>query len=820
MAYEKLIPLANMYTHLGLPTTLDDSLSYYEVLSKILNRLNELLENADSLKELIDKVKADLAQEIIDRENADAQLKEEIISMIEELRDTLTEMIQHMFISVKNPPNGLAPAVGDGTENDTEALVNIIAYAKQYYKNKAVVYFPPGDYRITSTLDIGTNTCLTGFSAKNSRIITDNSTNITLVQVGDNSALTDLSFINNFNSPDSAQPTVEITGTGTCVERVIIDGSGSGLDINVFGTSSTGSKLDVTLVRTRNNIINYAKEQVTAGIVINNKNSIYNLTILDITSENGKFDINALLQEKYSNSDAILLHGGASLDCIFNVETGVTNTGTGFTRVTTPSKTIESGQTQWKTADGGISLSGSSSATLSSNTNRITATPQNITADSNGRINLWCDLLNIDYKDGNMIKNSDEYFDYFNIVTGESSLQSVALIKKPLTDLAKKSELPEEFWIESNQTVMPIDTSKNLSLVSEGNVSVRGDSTNIIGSSISVNSNNSLTLASDNSIHMYARGNTMALNSTGSLSENSANHYLSTTNMDITFSSLSLNGPINTFDTNFDYIPFTNLNGDEYKIALIKSSPGGGGGGSTEKPPYVRLSSYYSSTITSTSQAFGLAIDDLKYHRYSGLVFDDIAHDESINYTVDGLSDVVFIGGGSNLSCQDVVFNNCTNITFLNLYLDLDNDGAFTLSNTTNLNFIGCTINHSFTWNNRHFITNFTDCYFTNAFKMEIGTNNNTNFTNCTCHLLVCNGIYSSISGCYFAWGSGNGIYFTGTGIISNNRFASPVGAPFIQCSTKALITGNVAFIEAGGTPELVYDISLPAINNNNILFN
>lgn len=72
-----------------------------------------------------------------------------------------------LVINVKAPPDGLTPATGDGTADDTEAVQGCINYAAN---NKGVVFFPAGSY-LVSNLSIKDGVTLAGASRYGSRLV-------------------------------------------------------------------------------------------------------------------------------------------------------------------------------------------------------------------------------------------------------------------------------------------------------------------------------------------------------------------------------------------------------------------------------------------------------------------------------------------------------------------------------------------------------------------------------------------------------------------------------------------------------------------------
>lgn len=112
-----------------LPLVYDDSISYYEVLCKMSEYLNQVINNVNALPDIIDEA-----------------VKEYIESG--EIQKVLNEMLQNFNpINVKNPPAKLTTAKGDGETDDTAALQAMIEYGAEY---NLPMIFPAGVYRVTS----------------------------------------------------------------------------------------------------------------------------------------------------------------------------------------------------------------------------------------------------------------------------------------------------------------------------------------------------------------------------------------------------------------------------------------------------------------------------------------------------------------------------------------------------------------------------------------------------------------------------------------------------------------------------------------------
>lgn len=137
------------WAHKILPLVYDDSLSYLELLGKVVANLNELIENNNSIPDYVQSL-----------------IKEYITSG--EIDKVIREVIAKDVINVKNPPANLKPASGDGSEDDTEAIQGCIDYA--HNNGGGMVWFPNGTY-LTSNLTMYDNIALKGNGRYTTRVV-------------------------------------------------------------------------------------------------------------------------------------------------------------------------------------------------------------------------------------------------------------------------------------------------------------------------------------------------------------------------------------------------------------------------------------------------------------------------------------------------------------------------------------------------------------------------------------------------------------------------------------------------------------------------
>ena len=146
--FTEVKPLRYWVQHI-LPLVYDDSLSYMELLGKVISTLNEVVKNNNLLP--------DYFMELI---------KEYISSG--EIEKVLAEVLANYMLNVKFPPAGLKPATGDGSADDTEAIQGCIDYA--YNNGGMSVYFPSGSY-LTQPLTLRDKATLFGQDRYTTRLV-------------------------------------------------------------------------------------------------------------------------------------------------------------------------------------------------------------------------------------------------------------------------------------------------------------------------------------------------------------------------------------------------------------------------------------------------------------------------------------------------------------------------------------------------------------------------------------------------------------------------------------------------------------------------
>ena len=257
---------------LVLPTVYSDSLSYGEQLDKFCYQLNQLIENNNILPDFISEM-----------------IKEYINSgaIGEVVRDILADYI----LNVKYPPEGITPAVGDGSADDTAAIQGCIDYAAE---NGGVVYFPYGSY-LTQPLTMKDDVSLFGFDRYSTKIVLKGGATNPLIS----GTVADLSIANltldgNSGIQVNDVNVVTITGTNVLFTNLIIK-DGYTL-VNYVGTGGHFQISDV--------VFGNAVEKclLTAGnadvqcenVVFNHLSAVGGISVMDIGTDGGFFNVKSV----------------------------------------------------------------------------------------------------------------------------------------------------------------------------------------------------------------------------------------------------------------------------------------------------------------------------------------------------------------------------------------------------------------------------------------------------------------------------------------------------------------------------------------------
>lgn len=136
----KSIELLRCWCMKSLPTVFSDALSYNQQVCLLTKAINDMANTINGLPDYI----IELVKELLNQLNLEEIVKEVLADLY--------------FINVKNPPNNMTAAVGDGVTDDTAAIQAMISYLGG---KRAYLFFPAGIYSITG-LNVTTNMSLVG----------------------------------------------------------------------------------------------------------------------------------------------------------------------------------------------------------------------------------------------------------------------------------------------------------------------------------------------------------------------------------------------------------------------------------------------------------------------------------------------------------------------------------------------------------------------------------------------------------------------------------------------------------------------------------
>ena len=257
---------------LVLPTVYSDALSYGEQLDKFCYQLNQLIENNNILPDFISEM-----------------IKEYINSgaIGEVVRDILADYI----LNVKYPPKGIAPAVGDGSADDTAAIQGCIDYAAE---NGGVVYFPYGSY-LTQPLTMKDGVSLFGFDRYSTKIVLKGGATKPLI----GGTVADLSIANltldgNSGIQVNDVNVATIIGTNVLFTNLIIkDG------YTLINYTGTGGHFQISDVVFGNAV---KKCLITTGnadvqcenVVFNQLSAVGGISVIDIGTDGGFFNVKSV----------------------------------------------------------------------------------------------------------------------------------------------------------------------------------------------------------------------------------------------------------------------------------------------------------------------------------------------------------------------------------------------------------------------------------------------------------------------------------------------------------------------------------------------
>ncbi len=294
------------WVHKILPLVYDDSLSYYEVLSKVTRILNELVENNNNIPDFV------------------AQMIREYITS-GAIGEVVRDILADFMLNVKNPPYGITPAVGDGSADDTAAIQGCIDYASE--KGYGCVYIPYGKY-LVSSIEAKDNVSIFGYDRYSTGLYLKGGSNKALIY-GDaeNFGIYNLELNGSAGVQVYDVPVIDLSGTNNlfhnllineCYKGIVYNGSEGHLQIDniVFGECAEQGMY----------IAGDVDVQCT-NVEFNNLARLSNSSLIEINSDNGYYLINS----KAVCDTCISVNGNGNMITSFieNAVNNVDDNGTG-----------------------------------------------------------------------------------------------------------------------------------------------------------------------------------------------------------------------------------------------------------------------------------------------------------------------------------------------------------------------------------------------------------------------------------------------------------------------------------------------------------
>lgn len=241
-----------------LPQVYWDRFTVTEQIAKIIDALNKLIENNSKLEDYIKEI----IQEVIESG---------------EIETIIKDILANYILNVKFPPNGITPASGDGSKDDTIAIQGCIDYA--FNHNGMAVYFPSGKY-LSSTLLLKNNVSLFGFDEKTTYIVLKGgATNPLLSGSATNNSFYGITFDGNADIQVNNINLAELSGSGYNFNNVTFTDGYNLLKLNLNG------KVNMCNVTFGNAVISAL---ITTGSGLINASQ---LTFLNLSTLSGKYAI-------------------------------------------------------------------------------------------------------------------------------------------------------------------------------------------------------------------------------------------------------------------------------------------------------------------------------------------------------------------------------------------------------------------------------------------------------------------------------------------------------------------------------------------------
>lgn len=362
----KSIELLRCWCMKSLPTVFSDALSYNQQVCLLTKAINDMANTINGLPDYI----IELVKELLNQ-----------LGLEEIVKEVLAELY---FVNVKNPPNNMTAAVGDGVTDDTAAIQAMISYLNS---KRAYLFFPAGIYSVTG-LNVTTNMSLIGLDRYQTTLQLRAGSNKDLL-TGEMGNCTISNLTLSANMPGQTQNCSVYNGNVTSMlfDNVIFKNGFNVLSLDIDGLVQMSSV--VVDGAQGNGVMIGGSRCIVDNIDFINTSTLNNETLLTVSGANHVIQ-NVTCYTAIKNGVTINGNNNVIKGVILNAITPVTNTGTNNRiEIVTTNNNIEIQNGTSKTVSGPYELSASSSTELiegdkdvKANNVEISATSVNISATS------------------------------------------------------------------------------------------------------------------------------------------------------------------------------------------------------------------------------------------------------------------------------------------------------------------------------------------------------------------------------------------------------------------------------------------------------
>lgn len=254
---------------LVLPAVYSDALSYVDQIAQFCSALNKVIQNNNNLPAYV--------QQMIQEYISGGVIGEIVQSVIAEF-----------ILNVKYPPEGLTPAVGDGSADDTVAIQGCIDYASEH--NGMAVYFPSGAYSVQS-LTLKSEVSLFGFDRYSTKLVLrGGATNPLITLNGSDVGIYNLTLDGNAGVQVENVNVISMIAQDVLLDNLILQ---NGYQLLVY--NGTGGHLQINDVVFGNAV--YRAAGISGNSVVQAKEVKFNqlsavsgVDVLNVASDGGTYD--------------------------------------------------------------------------------------------------------------------------------------------------------------------------------------------------------------------------------------------------------------------------------------------------------------------------------------------------------------------------------------------------------------------------------------------------------------------------------------------------------------------------------------------------